>query len=216
MFTTGDFIRSLQPVRGSHTDWAFYVQEATTGGAVRVRAPYGILEQMPNHEGTPIQEACLPELSQPLVAERATNETALRNIDVPMPRACDPSDKREPSDIELVITTARRIETFLENNLSATGSGLITKLKSIPGVIPIRVHHRIRYIAIMRNKVAHVDGFFLRNRKKFIHYATTVDAYFASVTTTRQDAAAKTAPDTPPAKSNPQEPLLKPGGEAAQ
>lgn len=47
MYCTPDFIRSMEPVRGSHADWAFYVQEVTVGHAVKVRVPYGVLERMP-------------------------------------------------------------------------------------------------------------------------------------------------------------------------
>jgi hypothetical protein len=55
MYCSPDFIRSMEPVRGSHADWAFYVQEVTRGHAVKVRLPYGVLEAMPKLNKFPSQ-----------------------------------------------------------------------------------------------------------------------------------------------------------------
>jgi len=51
----------MEPVRGSHADWAFYVQEVTRGRAVKVRMPYGVLESLPRVAETYVAPMQLPD-----------------------------------------------------------------------------------------------------------------------------------------------------------
>src|SRR5262245_60171762 len=110
MFTTGDFLRSMQPVRGSHAEWAFYVQEVTTAGAVRVRTAYGVLDALPRQERA-------PSLVQPPPAPAELQQVSDTTT---VPPTHEGSSKSHLSDIELVVTASRRLETLLETHLGAT------------------------------------------------------------------------------------------------
>lgn len=85
-----------------------------------------------------------------------------------------PSDK---SDVELVITAARRLETLLEKFHGAVGRGLHEKLTAVEDKVPAEVMHRARYVATMRNNVLHVDNFSLPDRDWFLQCARAVEAH---------------------------------------
>lgn len=63
------------------------------------------------------------------------------------------------SQIELVISYSKKIEGILENNFGAQGRGLHTKLTSIEQNLPNPLIKKIRWIATVRNNVAHTDGY---------------------------------------------------------
>lgn len=63
------------------------------------------------------------------------------------------------SDIDRVVKSSRKIETQLVRNLGASGKGLNGKLNSVENKLPSALVKRIRYIATIRNKVVHDDGY---------------------------------------------------------
>lgn len=63
------------------------------------------------------------------------------------------------SDIDRVIKASRKIETQLVRNFQATGKGLNGKLNSVEKKLPAALVKRIRYVATIRNKVVHDDGY---------------------------------------------------------
>jgi hypothetical protein len=75
------------------------------------------------------------------------------------------------SDIELAVTTARRLESLLETRFGASGRGLHEKLASVEATLPSEVLRDGRYVATMRNKVVHEDSFSLPDRDRFLRCA---------------------------------------------
>jgi hypothetical protein len=75
------------------------------------------------------------------------------------------------SDIELAVTTARRLESLLEARFGASGRGLHEKLASVEASLPPEVLRDGRYVATMRNKVVHEDSFSLPDRDRFLRCA---------------------------------------------
>jgi hypothetical protein len=75
------------------------------------------------------------------------------------------------SDIELAVTTARRLESLLESRFGASGRGLHEKLASVEATLPPEVLRDGRYVATMRNKVVHEDSFSLPDRDRFLRCA---------------------------------------------
>jgi hypothetical protein len=75
------------------------------------------------------------------------------------------------SDIELAVTTARRLESLLESRFGASGRGLHEKLASVEATLPPDVLRDGRYVATMRNKVVHEDSFSLPDRDRFLRCA---------------------------------------------
>lgn len=83
MYTTGDFIRSMKAVERSHADFAFYVKDMTDR-AVRVRVPYGRLEEVPETKrATRIAEAPFtPPHAVLAAAPLAHGRAAARNVEL--------------------------------------------------------------------------------------------------------------------------------------
>jgi hypothetical protein len=75
------------------------------------------------------------------------------------------------SDIELAVTTARRLEGLLEARFGAEGRGLHEKLASVEARLPPEALSNGRYVATMRNKVVHEDSFALPDRERFLRCA---------------------------------------------
>jgi hypothetical protein len=75
------------------------------------------------------------------------------------------------SDIELAVTTARRLESLLETRFGPSGRGLHEKLASVEATLPPEVLRDGRYVATMRNKVVHEDSFSLPDRDRFLRCA---------------------------------------------
>lgn len=61
--------------------------------------------------------------------------------------------------LRLVVNTVKRIETLLEQHYSANGRGLHTKVDSVREALPADLVKQLRWIATMRNKTMHEDGF---------------------------------------------------------
>jgi hypothetical protein len=79
------------------------------------------------------------------------------------------------SDIDLVITVSRRLETLLEKDFGAEGRGLGTKLKSVEDQLDAQAVRSGRYVVAMRNKMAHEDGFSLPDRPRFLQEAAALE-----------------------------------------
>ena len=90
------------------------------------------------------------------------------------------------SDIELVITTARRLETLLETHYAASGRGLHEKITSVETQLPPHVIHAGRYVTTMRNQVVHVDAFSLPDRDWFVRCAQLFEDHFTPAATTNR------------------------------
>src|SRR5258708_37701277 len=75
------------------------------------------------------------------------------------------------SDIELAVTTARRLESLLETRFGASGRGLHEKLASVEANLPPDALRDGRYVATIRNRVVHEDSFSLPDRDRFLRCA---------------------------------------------
>lgn len=77
-------------------------------------------------------------------------------------------------DISIILDATRRIETMLVDKFNATGRGLHEKLSSVERRIPRHVRGSIRYIATLRNKAVHEDGFEITDPAEFLAKAEWV------------------------------------------
>ncbi len=71
------------------------------------------------------------------------------------------------SNYEIVIKYTKAIEGKLEEFFDAEGRGLTEKVRSIEGQIPDDCVKKIKYLAHIRNRVVHQDGFEIENIDKF-------------------------------------------------
>jgi len=67
-------------------------------------------------------------------------------------------------NIDAVIKISKRLESILVDRFGAEGKGLHEKLSSVQDKIPKAVANKIRWIATIRNKLIHEDGYELQNR----------------------------------------------------
>ncbi|WP_261816389.1 DUF4145 domain-containing protein [Vibrio gallicus] len=72
------------------------------------------------------------------------------------------------SDIDQVVTRTRRIESLLRTQFHANGRGLHQLISSSEERLPHEIIKKLRYVATIRNKILHEDGFELEDRKQFI------------------------------------------------
>lgn len=63
------------------------------------------------------------------------------------------------SDIDLVVKSSKHIESALVRIFGATGKGLHEKVSSVEKMLAASLVKRIRYIASIRNKIIHDDGY---------------------------------------------------------
>jgi hypothetical protein len=80
------------------------------------------------------------------------------------------------SDIDLAIKTSKRLERLLETRYGAEGRGLHEKLASVESMLSPEALGHGRYVATMRNKVVHEDGFSLPDRPRFLNRAAALEA----------------------------------------
>ena len=78
---------------------------------------------------------------------------------------------------ELVVKNTKKIETTL-NNMGAKGSGLYEKSLSIENKLDKKILNSIRFIATIRNKLLHEDGFELSDKilKDFLNQCSNVNS----------------------------------------
>ncbi|MGF1632519.1 MAG: DUF4145 domain-containing protein [Phycisphaerae bacterium] len=67
-------------------------------------------------------------------------------------------NRRVMRDLKLVITRTKRLESMLAR-MGATGRGLHEKASSVSGRLPPGTLKRLRFIATVRNKLLHDDGY---------------------------------------------------------
>ena len=161
MFATPDMIRGLNATPRSHAEWCFFVNSQTPRAMV-VTVPYGRLQGMPKRNHIVNADKIVPPVT-PITAQ-ATGQVT------PPPVQKTAKVDTPQSDIELVITTARRLETLLQKHYSATGQGMHQKIDSVENKLPPRMVYCGRYIATLRNKVIHED-FTLPDPVRFVRYS---------------------------------------------
>lgn len=78
---------------------------------------------------------------------------------------------------EIVVKNTKKIETIL-NNMGAKGSGLYEKSLSIENKLDKKTLNSIRFIATIRNKLLHEDGFELSDKtlKDFLNQCSNVNS----------------------------------------
>jgi hypothetical protein len=59
------------------------------------------------------------------------------------------------SDVELVITRVKALESLLEQVLGATGKGLHEKVSSVQDRLAPALVKKLRFVATVRNKIVH-------------------------------------------------------------
>ena len=80
----------------------------------------------------------------------------------------------EMSKLDIVFGYTKKIEKFLETEFKAEGRGLHTKLSSIEYLLPIALIKKVRWIATVRNNMAHTEGFEFDNIDDFKSTCETV------------------------------------------
>jgi hypothetical protein len=75
------------------------------------------------------------------------------------------------SDIELVIVWSRRLEKLLTSRYGAQGRGLHSLTTSAGRRLPPNTERGLRWVATMRNRVLHNQGFRLKSRREFAQEA---------------------------------------------
>ena len=73
----------------------------------------------------------------------------------------------EMSKLDIVFGYTKKIEKFLETGFKAEGRGLHTKINSIEYLLPIALTKKVRWIATIRNNMAHTEGFEFDNIDDF-------------------------------------------------
>ncbi len=63
------------------------------------------------------------------------------------------------SNLEIVFEYTKKIESYLAKEFLADGRGLHTKVNSIEYLLPIALIKKLRWIATIRNNMAHKEGF---------------------------------------------------------
>jgi hypothetical protein len=193
MYCDPSFIRNMQRDHADpYAPWAMYVN-GMTKTAARVTVPFGVLERMPKQRGGHFQE--VPP-SQPADASTGADQTSEA-----IPQQPEKAIKPEPSDVELVILSARPIETMLEKHLGATGRGLHEKAQSVKDKLPSYLIRPAFHVAEMRNGVLHEEGFVLRDRAKFIQRAKSVEDYLRQTCEGANKSEPSPEKSTQPAKS---------------
>ncbi|OAN16942.1 hypothetical protein A3K86_08370 [Photobacterium jeanii] len=72
------------------------------------------------------------------------------------------------ANIEMVVTKTRRIEHLLREHYHAEGKGLHQLISSCETRLPHEIIPKLRFIASVRNKVVHEDGYKLDDKKGFV------------------------------------------------
>ncbi|WEM42376.1 DUF4145 domain-containing protein [Photobacterium sp. DA100] len=72
------------------------------------------------------------------------------------------------ANIELVVTRSRRIESLLREHYHAEGKGLHQLITSCEERLPHEIIPKLRFIASIRNKTVHEEGYKLDDKKGFI------------------------------------------------
>jgi len=71
-------------------------------------------------------------------------------------------------EIDTAVKYSKQIETLLEQKFGASGKGLHEKLSSIETKIAQNIARQIRYVASIRNKVVHENGYQIDDYDQFV------------------------------------------------
>lgn len=71
-------------------------------------------------------------------------------------------------DLNKIVWATKRLEALLEQKFGATGRGLHEKLSSVESRIPMDLRKKIRYLATIRNKAVHEDGYELESMERYL------------------------------------------------
>ena len=72
------------------------------------------------------------------------------------------------SDLKAILDSTKKIEALIEQRLGGSGRGLHEKLSNAKVRIPEPLTKKIRYIASIRNKTVHEDGFEIEDMGRFL------------------------------------------------
>ncbi len=90
------------------------------------------------------------------------------------------------SNLDIVFGYTKKIEKFLETGFKAEGRGLHTKINTIEYLLPIALIKKVRWIATIRNNMAHTEGFEFDNIDDF---KSTCEAVLSELEAIRRDSA---------------------------
>lgn len=71
------------------------------------------------------------------------------------------------ASIEMAVRASRKLEGLLERRFSATGKGLHEKVSSVERALPKDAVKTLRWIATVRNRLVHEDGYELSDAAQF-------------------------------------------------
>lgn len=89
------------------------------------------------------------------------------------------------SDFKSIIDAVKRIETTLIGQFGAEGRGLHEKLSSVEERIPPNLQRTIRYLATVRNKAMHEDGYEIEDPAVYVQQATQVHTQLLALASQR-------------------------------
>lgn len=78
------------------------------------------------------------------------------------------------SDLDLAISTAKKFETILSERFGAEGRGLHEKVTAAEANLPTDVTRALRFIATVRNKLVHEDGYGKIDDLDYFHQCVAV------------------------------------------
>lgn len=88
--------------------------------------------------------------------------------------------------IKDVVASTKNIETILGARFGATGRGLYEKTASVTPALPDRLVKRIRYVATLRNKAMHEDGFEINDLAAYVADCQAIAAELEQIHASRQ------------------------------
>ncbi|USD36556.1 tetratricopeptide repeat protein [Ferrimonas sp. SCSIO 43195] len=94
--------------------------------------------------------------------------------------------------IEVAVQQSKRIESKLVSELGAEGRGLHEKLSSCEAQLPKLLVRQIRWIATVRNKAVHEEGFEIDDQQEFVRRCDHVVAQLEQIAEAKSQARANT------------------------
>lgn len=99
-------------------------------------------------------------------------------------------------EIETTLRYTKELESLLVTQLGASGKGLHEKTTSVEDRLPRELERKLRFIASVRNKLMHEDGYQVDNFEGFV---SSCELALVSVRALAQNASDKSSPPTPEA-----------------
>ena len=75
---------------------------------------------------------------------------------------------KKMDEIAIVVKKSKRLESLLKTHYHAEGKGLHSLVSSIEERLPHDVINKLRFIATIRNKTVHEDGYKVEDMKRFL------------------------------------------------